>query len=136
MTTRTTPPTRGALALSPTDAPRKLTLLTHGTAAELIRRAARLTRQQAYNDHLPRTPRRSELLDEARALDALAANLAIFAPDVQRFTTALRRAIELALVEVDEQARWGVPRDKQQVPYARIFATVRGEMADGEAANA
>lgn len=127
---RTNPPTRGALALKHAEAPRPLTLLTHDTAAELIHRAARQTRREAYTEHTPHAPRRAELLDEAHALDALAANLAAYAPDVERFAAAIRRAIGLALAEIDEQARYGIPREHQQINYAEIVATVRGEMAD------
>lgn len=103
------------------------------SAVELIRRAARITRQDAYSR--PHSDQcRSELVAQARALDALAGSLAAVGDDVSRFEHAVFRAIELTLAELDPQLAQGIPRQAQIINYADILATVRGELADMEAA--
>lgn len=107
------------------------TRLSYPAAAELIRRAARITRQDAYS-RPHGDERRSELAAAARALDALAANIDAVSGDVTRFEYAIRRAIEMTLADLDPQLDEGIPREAQVINYASILAAVRGELADME----
>jgi hypothetical protein len=133
--TRRSTPVRGALALelmSLAEVPPEAVHMSHAEAVELLRRAARIVRAEAFADCAPSSPRRTERLAESRSLEALAANLAAFTPDVRKLNLAMQRAIEMAIQQIDEQVSYGVPREHQQVHYARIFADVRGELAELE----
>lgn len=111
-------------AATSTDDSYKLTL---PDAIEILRRTARAVRADAYTRQSD-SYWREILLDQARAMDALAGNHALLVEPVHQIEAALRRAIELALADIDEQEECGIDRAHQSIGYAAIFARVRGEL--------
>lgn len=97
----------------------------------ILKRAAWATRSEVYALP-PDSPKRDVLMGHARELEALALNLDIVIAADDRLNVMMRRAIELALFQVDEQAGAGIDVAHQQINYTGIFTQVRGEMAAKE----